>query len=100
MKSKLHTILLILSGTISVAMLILIISLFWLPAKTVLAFIALCFAQQVVLFMWMKRVQKNKEIPSGFRVYECTDCRSSNVKYDNGEMRVGFCDKCNHPLWN
>ena len=23
-----------------------------------------------------------------------------NVKKDNGEIRVGFCDDCEHPLWN
>lgn len=39
-------------------------------------------------------------LPDGFKVYECTDCGTINVKKDNGEIRVGFCDECGHPLWN
>jgi hypothetical protein len=39
-------------------------------------------------------------MPEGFRVYECTDCQEVNVKKDNRKVRVGFCDACDHPLWN
>lgn len=47
-----------------------------------------------------KPIQKNPALPKGFKIYTCTDCKEVNVKKDNGEKRVGFCDKCNHPLWN
>lgn len=39
-------------------------------------------------------------LPKGFKVYVCTDCGEINVKNDNREIRVGFCDECDHPLWN
>ncbi len=39
-------------------------------------------------------------LPDGFKVYKCTDCGATNVKRDNGEVRVGFCDECEHSLWN
>lgn len=39
-------------------------------------------------------------LPVGFKIYECTDCKEINVKKDNREIRVGFCDNCDHPLWN
>ena len=39
-------------------------------------------------------------LPIGFKVYVCTDCGEINVKKDNREIRVGFCDECDHPLWN
>lgn len=39
-------------------------------------------------------------LPKGFKVYKCSDCGEINVKRDNGEVRVGFCDECEHPLWN
>lgn len=39
-------------------------------------------------------------MPKGFRVYVCTDCQEVNVKKDNQKVRVGFCDSCDHPLWN
>lgn len=32
--------------------------------------------------------------------YECTDCGEINKRKDNGEINVGFCSKCGHPLWN
>ena len=32
--------------------------------------------------------------------YKCTDCSEVNLLKDNGEIRVGFCKKCKHPLWN
>ena len=35
-----------------------------------------------------------------FKVYKCTDCQEINVKKDNNQLRVGFCDNCEHPLWN
>jgi len=40
------------------------------------------------------------ELPEGYKAYVCTDCQEISVKKDNGEIRVGFCDKCEHPLWN
>ena len=36
----------------------------------------------------------------GYKFYKCTDCQTMNLKEDNGEITVGFCDKCGHPLWN
>ena len=39
-------------------------------------------------------------LPEGFKVYVCTDCQTVNIKKDNRKIRVGFCDKCEHPLWN
>jgi hypothetical protein len=32
--------------------------------------------------------------------YVCTDCNHINFRQNNGEITVGFCDKCGHPLWN
>ena len=39
-------------------------------------------------------------LPVGFKIYECTDCKEINIKKDNREITVGFCDNCDHPLWN
>jgi len=39
-------------------------------------------------------------LPAGFKVYICSDCNEINVKRNNHEIRVGFCDTCGHPLWN
>lgn len=41
-----------------------------------------------------------EKLPEGFKIYECTDCKTINVLKDNGEIRVGFCSECDHPLWN
>lgn len=32
--------------------------------------------------------------------YICTDCKTANYLEDNGEIRVGECRNCGHPLWN
>lgn len=37
---------------------------------------------------------KKETIPKGFKIYECTDCKEINVKKDNRQIRVGFCDNC------
>ena len=34
------------------------------------------------------------------KAYKCTDCKEISYLEDNGEIRVGFCKKCGHPLWN
>ena len=39
-------------------------------------------------------------LPDGWKVYKCTDCQEINVKKDNRKITVGFCDNCEHPLWN
>jgi hypothetical protein len=40
-------------------------------------------------------------LPDGWKVYKCTDCQEINVKKDNRQIiTVGFCDNCEHPLWN
>lgn len=39
-------------------------------------------------------------LPDGFKVYKCTDCHTINVLKDNGEITIGFCSNCEHPLWN
>jgi len=44
--------------------------------------------------------ESTDHLPEGFKVYECTDCQTVNVKKDNKEVHVGICDKCEHPLWN
>lgn len=41
-----------------------------------------------------------EEEPEGMERYTCTDCGQLNVKLNNNEVRVGFCDGCDHPLWN
>ena len=46
------------------------------------------------------RELEDNRLPDGWKVYKCTDCQEINVKKDNKEVRVGFCDKCEHPLWN
>lgn len=45
-------------------------------------------------------VWKNIKLPEGFKVYTCTDCQEINVLKDNGQITVGFCTECKHPLWN
>lgn len=39
-------------------------------------------------------------LPDGWKVYKCTDCQEINVKKDNRQITVGYCDNCEHPLWN
>ena len=40
------------------------------------------------------------EVPSEYKEYVCTDCQTKNIKKDNRKITVGFCDNCEHPLWN
>lgn len=52
-------------------------------------------------FAWMEGVVWcTKYVLDGFKTYQCTDCGHMNFKMDNGEITVGFCDNCEHPLWN
>jgi len=39
-------------------------------------------------------------LPKGHKMYKCTNCQKVNSKKDNGEINVGNCRNCNHPLWN
>lgn len=39
-------------------------------------------------------------LAEGFKVYKCTNCQTINILKDNGEITVGFCSNCDHPLWN
>ena len=39
-------------------------------------------------------------LPDGWKVYKCTDCQEVNVKKDNRQITVGYCENCQHPLWN
>lgn len=32
--------------------------------------------------------------------YTCTNCQKINEIKNNGEITVGFCINCGHPLWN
>lgn len=32
--------------------------------------------------------------------YVCTECEHINKKPKSNAMKVGFCAKCKHPLWN
>jgi hypothetical protein len=53
---------------------------------------------------WKRAVKQGgvtvKNKPKGFELYTCTNCQELNVKRNNGDIRVGFCDRCGHPLWN
>lgn len=40
------------------------------------------------------------DLMEGYKLYECTNCQEQNMKEDNGEITVGYCNKCGHPLWN
>ena len=40
------------------------------------------------------------DLPEDMEQYTCSDCGRINVKLNNNEIRVGFCDGCEHPLWN
>lgn len=42
----------------------------------------------------------NTVLPKGFLIYECTNCHAINIKRNNGYISVGFCDECEHVLWN
>ena len=42
----------------------------------------------------------NSCLPIGFKTYKCSDCGFVNIKKDNDRITVGYCDECNHPLWN
>jgi len=50
----------------------------------------------VLAQMKMKLIQEIED----YKEYECTDCGQINNVKDNGEITVGFCSKCGHPLWN
>ena len=70
--------------------------------------------QQALLKVWneceQEKAVKNNAVlplvsgstllPDGWKVYKCTDCQEINVKKDNRQITVGFCDNCEHPLWN
>lgn len=45
-------------------------------------------------------VDRSALLPDGFKVYKCTDCGATNVMFDNDEIVVGYCYKCEHPIWN
>ena len=37
---------------------------------------------------------------SQMKEYVCTNCQKTNLMIDNGEITVGLCERCDHPLWN
>ena len=43
---------------------------------------------------------KEQMMPKGFKIYNCSECGETNVKKEIKNIRVGFCDNCDHPLWN
>lgn len=45
-------------------------------------------------------VSSSALLPDGWKEYKCTDCQEINIKKDNGQITVGYCDNCEHPLWN
>ena len=45
-------------------------------------------------------VSRSTLLPDGWKVYKCTDCQEINVKKDNKQITAGYCDNCQHPLWN
>ncbi len=55
------------------------------------------FADQVLRLF---NVSGSTLLLDGWKVYKCTDCQEINVKKDNRQILVGFCDNCKHPLWN
>ena len=44
--------------------------------------------------------ESKRILPAGFKVYLCTDCQEINIKKDNRRIKVGYCDTCDHPIWN
>jgi len=45
-------------------------------------------------------MKERKATIANIKVYKCTDCGARTYLKDNGEITVGFCKKCGHPLWN
>jgi DNA-directed RNA polymerase subunit RPC12/RpoP len=41
-----------------------------------------------------------KEYMKGKLIYKCSDCQKITPLKNNGEITVGFCQYCEHPLWN
>lgn len=48
----------------------------------------------------VNELEKQIELPNGYKKYQCTDCKNIDVLKNNGEITVGFCTNCGHPLWN
>jgi hypothetical protein len=48
----------------------------------------------------MQKIKKRKASITDVKVYKCTDCGARTYLKDNGEITVGFCKKCGHPLWS
>ena len=36
----------------------------------------------------------------GYKRYTCPNCKKVNYLKDNGELTVGYCSSCDHPIWN
>jgi len=45
-------------------------------------------------------MKERKATIANVKVYKCTNCNARTYLKDNGEITVGFCKKCGHPLWN
>ena len=45
-------------------------------------------------------MKERKATIANIKVYKCTDCGARTYLKDNGEVTVGYCKKCGHPLWN
>ncbi len=35
-----------------------------------------------------------------YKNYKCSDCKEITLCRYAGEILVGFCDNCNHPIWD
>ena len=35
----------------------------------------------------------------GYNRYVCPNCKKVNYIKDNGELTVGYCRNCEHPIW-
>lgn len=56
--------------------------------------------KHIALQLQQTDVSGSTLLPDGWKVYKCTDCQEINIKKDNRQITVGFCDNCEHPLWN
>ncbi len=49
---------------------------------------------------WLAEETAPRLLPDGFNIYVCSNCKEVNVKRNNQEITIGYCDECEHPLWN
>ena len=50
-----------------------------------------------------KYYRKNPlKLPEGYGKYECSNCQKTSIKINSDQKKtcIGYCDYCEHPLWN